>query len=367
MTRELRRRRNETIIYAGLWLGIAALLILDLARTRSSMNLPLLDMASLWRMVMRMGPLLLLFAVHNFVLIPRLLVKNRIGAYLAATGLLVVLTWCLQVGAFSLEAFRHAGPGPMRQHPGPRPLLPLPLFLDLVFDLCIIGLNLAITLIFQRYEDRLEHERLLKANAESQLTYLKAQINPHFYLNMLNNIHGMVELNPESAQEMIIEMSRLMRYMLYDSAQPRIALSAEVAFVKDYISLMRRRYPADKVRISADLPDESSMAGVTVPPLLFIVFIENAFKHGISYRAESFVTVGLRIAGGMVEFDCLNSRQPDSDDAPVHKGIGLYNVRRRLELLYPAGCTLSLHTTAETYAVHLSIPSHETAHNNSRR
>ncbi|MDE6498811.1 MAG: histidine kinase [Muribaculaceae bacterium] len=365
MTRILRRRRNETLIYAGLWLGITALLMLDLVRTRSSMDLPLIDMATLWRMVMRIGPLLLLFAVHNFVLIPRLLVRNRMGMYLVATGLLVALTWCLQVGSFSLETFRHAGPGPMRPHPGPRPLLPLPLFLDLVFDLFIIGINLAITLIFQRYEDRLEHERLLKTNAESQLTYLKAQINPHFYLNMLNNIHGMVELNPESAQEMIIEMSRLMRYMLYDSAQPRIALSAEMAFVKDYISLMRRRYPADKVRISVELPDESSMAGVSVPPLLFIVFIENAFKHGISYRSDSFVTVSLRIDGGLVEFDCLNSRHPDRDDASGHKGIGLYNVRRRLELLYPDGCTFSIHATAETYTVHLAIPSHETAHNNS--
>lgn len=89
------------------------------------------------------------------------------------------------------------------------PLLPMPVMLDSTYGLLVVGANLAITLMFQRYYDRLEQESLKKANAENQLAYLKAQINPHFYLNMLNNIHGMIDIDPEKAQKMLIDMSRL--------------------------------------------------------------------------------------------------------------------------------------------------------------
>ena len=104
-------------------------------------------------------------------------------------------------------------------------MLPLPLLLDFMYAIVVVGVNLAVALMFQRYYDKLERESLMKANAESQLANLKAQINPHFYMNMLNNIHGMIEIDPERAQSMVIDMSQLMRHMLYESSQHHLVVS----------------------------------------------------------------------------------------------------------------------------------------------
>lgn len=357
-----RTRRLESLIYTGIWTAGVALFVLDIMRARSYTGEPLFDAGAVGRVLARMAPFLLLFVVNNYVLVPRLLFRNRLGRYLLAACVLLGAVWMLQYAFFSGEAVRSGEPHPVRMHPGPRPLLPLPLFLDLVFDLLLLGINLVIALIFQRIDDRLERESLLKANAENQLTYLKAQINPHFYLNMLNNIHGMIEIDAGRAQDMVLEMSHLMRYMLYDSSEQRIALAAETGFLRNYISLMRRRYPADKVRISEQFPPDEACAGIEVPPLLFLVFIENAFKHGISYSEESFISVSISVAdGGLVEFQCLNSTHAAAPDAR-RGGIGLANVRRRLELIYADRFKLDTRLTCGSYLAHLIIPAYDTAH-----
>ena len=133
---------------------------------------------------------------------------------------------------------------------GPSHIVPLPMFLDLVYDILIVGVNLAVALIFQRLDDKLERERMQKREAQNQLAYLKAQINPHFYMNMLNNIHAMIDIDAERAQDMLINMSKLMRYTLYDSSCERIALSSEIAFLNNYLSLMKQRYPDNRVSIT---------------------------------------------------------------------------------------------------------------------
>lgn len=272
----------------------------------------------------------------------------------------MALVWSYQYFHFTHEITVRPGPHP--KPPMPHHVLPLPLFLDFVFSLLIIGANLVIALLFQRFADRLERESLMKANAENQLSYLKAQINPHFYMNMLNNIHGLIEIAPDKAQDMVIDMSRLMRYMLYECSQPRISLSAEIEFLDNYLRLMRQRYPADKVAITNDFPDRLHTTGVMVPPLIFLVFIENAFKHGITYREESYVSVSIRVADGKVEFHCLNSNHPSS--APHTPGIGLTNVEQRLNLIYGPGHSLETIASDTSYNVNLIIPVHETPDSN---
>lgn len=180
-------------------------------------------------------------------------------------------------------------------------------------------------------------------------------------MNMLNNIHGMIEINAEKAQEMVIDMSNLMRYMLYDSSNDRIALSSEIAFLKNYLRLMRQRYPEDRVKITVDFPSESAVSGVMIPPLLFLVFIENSFKHGISYRDDSFVSVRIEVQDNRVIFTCLNSVHPSADNHGHDHGIGLKNIRERLRLIYGDKARCDIRTTASTYLVNLSIPTHETA------
>ncbi len=356
-----RNRHYETLTYLGLWLMVTALYVLGIIRSRSMANLAPVNGEICVRMALAFIPFIILFAIHNWALIPKLLFRNRLRTYFLCVLLAVMAVWAYQYIHFMHDIASR--PMPKILHPGPRPLVPLPLFLDFIYSLLVIGANLVIALLFQRFEDRLERESLMKSNAENQLSYLKAQINPHFYMNMLNNIHGMIEINPSKAQDMVIDMSRLMRYMLYDSSQPYISLSAETAFLDNYLHMMCQRYPADKVIITHDFPDERQMAGVFVPTLIFIVFIENAFKHGITYREESFVNVSIRLAdNGMIEFNCLNSNHPVSH-AP---GIGLLNVRQRLRLIYGSRHTLDISATDAIYNVSLTIPVYEITHDNNR-
>ncbi len=242
---------------------------------------------------------------------------------------------------------------------GPSHIVPLPMFLDLVYDILIVGVNLAVALIFQRLDDKLERERMQKREAQNQLAYLKAQINPHFYMNMLNNIHAMIDIDAERAQDMLINMSKLMRYTLYDSSCERIALSSEIAFLNNYLSLMKQRYPDNRVSITSRFPDPATAAGVMVPPLLFLVFIENSFKHGISYHDRSFVDISITIEGRTLTFRCVNSRHPSAADRP--SGIGLKNISERLRLIYGNRFSYDVDTDSDqgSYSVTLSIPLHD--------
>lgn len=350
-------RKTETIVYVVTWILVIALLVLDLIRARNYFSAGEFDWAILGRRSVQLVYYFVLFLINNCVLIPRLLLRNRYRNYFILTALTLLGVWLCQYLQFQYDIARFHG-GPRGDNPPPfRPLLAVPVFIDLVCDILIVGINLATALLFQRYKDRFEHESLLKTNAENSLNYLKAQINPHFYMNMLNNIHGMIEINPPKAQEMVLEMSKLMRYMLYESSRPMIGLAQELAFLRNYLSIMRQRFPESKVRISAQLPGDQEVAGIRIPPLLYLVYIENAFKHGVSYREESFVSVKVEIVGQRVEFQCLNSVH-DADSTPT-PGIGLRNASQRLKLIYGSAYCLEIEHTQAAFSVILSIPVNE--------
>lgn len=359
--KSINNKKLENFIYYGFWFIAIILSLLEIMQARTYTDLPLLDAAVVIKFLLGLLPFMLLFAINNYLLIPILLKRGHYGKYFACAICSIAVIWIWQ--QFQFFNLSNFAPKPNAHgfppHPGPRPLLPLPIFLDLIYDILIVGTNLAVSLIFQQFADRLKHESLMKENAENQLIYLKAQINPHFYMNMLNNIHGMIDINPEKAQEMVIEMSSLMRYMLYDSSRPETALSSEIKFIEDYLAIMRVRYPEDIVSIYAQLPDAKEMANIKVPPLIFLVFLENAFKHGISYTSDSFVSVSLSIDNDLILFRCMNSIHKDNADKD-HEGIGLENVKRRLKIIYEKDYNLDINNTQSVYTVTLTLPPYET-------
>ncbi len=231
-----------------------------------------------------------------------------------------------------------------------------PLLLDLVIATLMLGIDLAIAL-FSRYQEEQEKARRLDAaHLRHELEHLKAQVNPHFFMNMLNNIHGMVEMDPAKAQVMIMELSELMRYVLYEGAKQRIPLYKETDFIASYVELMRKRYSSRKVRIGLELPDVDR-THVLLPPLLFISIIENAFKHGISYQSPSFVEIRLYMEKETLRLDCTNSihRRPPKESGTG--GMGLANLRQRLQLLYGNSFRLDItEKDGKTYHVNLTIP-----------
>ena len=182
--------------------------------------------------------------------------------------------------------------------------------------------------------EKATRESLEKLRLMDELKFLKAQINPHFLMNSLNNIHSMIEIDSAKAQDMTLELSRLMRYVLYEGANATASFADEVAFILNYVSLMRCRYPDSKVQISVDVPKNPSRS-VVVPSMLLVTFVENAFKHGVSAHVDSFVTVDMGMEEGNIVFTCINSVIEKTTADYSGSGIGIENMKRRLELLYP--------------------------------
>lgn len=218
----------------------------------------------------------------------------------------------------------------------------------------LLGLNIGAKSFFKSMDDKKRIKELERENLNSQLEYLKYQINPHFFMNTLNNIHALVDIDPEQAKYTIEVLSKLMRYVLYEGNKPMAPLQKELAFISHYVDLMRIRY-TDKVRISVSLP--SSVPDVQVPSLLFITFIENAFKHGVSYQKSSFIEVGVQVDETIREiaFSCNNSVKPETEDKKPG-GVGLQNARKRLLLIYGDDYKLKIDSNPEEFRLLLRLP-----------
>jgi len=200
----------------------------------------------------------------------------------------------------------------------------------------------------------LEQEKL-----STELSWLKAQINPHFFFNTLNNIYALTLLDGDEAREAIHRLSRMMRYVLYDTQSRTAPLSQELLFVRDYIDLMQLRL-TDNVQVHYDTPHPLHEAPIA--PMILLTFVENAFKHGVSALAPSYIRIVVRQpTPGTLEVEVRNPIFPDRPVAlDENHGIGLVNTRRRLDLLYPGRHTLTAteNSSEHEYYVHLTLTLH---------
>ncbi len=179
---------------------------------------------------------------------------------------------------------------------------------------------------------RLRHER-----KKTELLHLKSQVNPHFFFNTLNNLYGLIKTDPEQASALVLKLSDMMRYSIYETQQEVVALEKEVEYLHNYIGLHRMRYHKEiAVDIKVDIQE-----GYRVMPLLFIILVENAFKHGVeNLRDKAFVHVTLTTAANEIYFEIKNNF--DDSMAPEEAGIGLQNLKRRLALAYENNHQLKL-------------------------
>jgi hypothetical protein len=194
-----------------------------------------------------------------------------------------------------------------------------------------------------------------KEKLNSELAFLKSQISPHFFFNTLNNIYSLISINQEDSQKAVLKLSKLMRYLLYESEQGNTRLSNEIDFMNNYIDLMKLRVN-DKIKLSVSFPKKYE--DKSIPPLLFIPFIENAFKHGISYREKSFIDISMMVTKESITFRCANSLFKMKDEATTgNSGIGLENVSKRLNLLFPGHHELKIEKSENAFGVLLTIKS----------
>ena len=182
--------------------------------------------------------------------------------------------------------------------------------------------------------EKTEAERKEATNfkLQSELQHLHYQLQPHFFFNSLNNIYSMVDFSPEEAKSSIHSLSKLMRYMLYETNMELVPLSKEIDFMKKYITLMKLRV-SDKTTVNFNFPSEETEFNIA--PLLFISLIENAFKHGVSASKESSINIQMNCKEKTVIFTVENDNFPKKTDDKSGSGIGLQNLEKRLQLLYP--------------------------------
>jgi len=235
----------------------------------------------------------------------------------------------------------------------PKPSKNWPMYNFMITGLLISGFGLGLKFSDKLIQNEKERKESEKERLNSELAFLKNQINPHFFFNTLNNIYSLVQLNVEDGQKAILQLSKLMRYVLYETDQEKKPLSQEIGFMKNYIELMKLRL-SEKVDLSVTFPTEFNE--VDIPPLLFLPFIENAFKHGISYRKTSFINILMQVDGKQIHFKCSNSIGNKGEELLTpESGIGLENVKKRLGLLFPGRHSLEVNATKEAFDMILNI------------
>ena len=362
-------KHAERILYGVIWLLVALLpVVLELWEHINDNGFDWKPVTHWW---IGMIPLLAIFLVNNLILIPKYLTKGRIKGYCLAVLLVLSAYGMLQYSA----GIRHRK-GLKEWRMPPRPLLelkevppmmppahgkparpprpfPSPLLFKLLMAAMTIGSNVAVSLVFAYNREQADKREQENKKLLEELKYLKQQISPHFLMNVLNNIHELAEEDTKKAQDMILKLSHLMRYVLYDCENDITTLAAESRFISSYVALMKIRYVEEFVKVNLDVQAKDD---VRIPPLLFISFIENAFKHGSSYTNETMIDIKLHETNGKILFCCDNT-------LPMHKskedigGVGLSNIRRRLDLLYGDEYSLRINQNNDIHSVTLIIPS----------
>ena len=227
------------------------------------------------------------------------------------------------------------------------------ILLFLLSNLTIFATVTAVHFPFQMIETDAERREAEKLKIEAEHKLLKYQLNPHFLMNTLNNIHAQIDLDTEAAQQSVRLLSKMMRYMLYETNQERVPLAKEVDFLANYFEMMRNRY-IGIVSIEFIVPEV--IPSINIPPVLFINLAENAFKHGVSYEQNSFVRIELKVEDDKITCHVVNSKIKNKADIQESFGFGIESLRKRLDLLYPNNYTYDIQDNVDTYFVNLIIP-----------
>jgi two-component system, LytTR family, sensor kinase len=311
------------------------------------------------KQALMLGLLLGAFYLNLFYLVPRILFKNKTFLFLVValamggvyTGILIAYDIAFNMSEIMHNIFRPDTPYVHR----PRTFTNYDFFNLLVFYMGI-GISTSVGAVQKWQADEALRLEMNRQQVDSELTYLKAQINPHFFFNTLNNIYSLTNLDIEKAQTAILKLSRMMRYVLYETEKDSTLLSKELDFIKDYIELMRLRL-SDKVQVDIQIP--SQFEDAKLAPMLLLPFIENSFKHGISSQNPSVISVRICVKDKILKMQAINTIFQSNQNTPEGSasGIGLANTKRRLSLLYGQKHELKIddHNPENEYRVDLKV------------
>lgn len=333
-----------------------------------------IDWSHIFHVWLNYLPLVALFSINRFVLLPKLFFRGKKLTYFIST---TVLIGTITLGSIFFNSSNnlqqrelppleinanggfHKPPPPefskngrpSMQPRGNRPA-PIPAYANfLILAVLLVGFDAGLQISMRWANLEQEKMKLQNENVENQLAFLKNQVSPHFFMNTLNNIHALVDIDIDEAKNAIIKLSHLMRHLLYDSEGKMTPIKKEIDFINSYIELMKLRF-SDKVKINVDISSE--IPNKTIPPLLFTSLLENAFKHGISYNKESFITINLSFDEHFLNFKIENSNHKKI--AETASGIGVENTRKRLDLIYKNNYNMDINESEKIYSVNLKVP-----------
>lgn len=300
--------------------------------------------------------LFIVFMSNAYYLVPKLLFNNKRLQYVVVVAIMMLL-----ITVIDIIAHRGAMPhGAIGMPPGsPHPHFSLNsilgmFFNDIITSVLIIGTGSAFELMNKWLSEEKIRKDAEKEQLKTNLALLRHQVSPHFFMNTLNNIHSLIEMDSEKAQDAVERLSTLMRYLLYDSAQNTIELKKEIEFIRSFISLMQLRH-SEEVKVNIVIPKQ--IPDVQIPPMLFISLLENAFKHGVSYPLKSYIYFELQFE--KTELTCIikNSKHKIATIYQgEYSGIGLDNIKESLKLLYEGNYQLNILDKENEFEVNLKIP-----------
>ena len=292
-------------------------------------------------------PLLIIFCINRFILIPYLLFKNKKILYILSVIIVIGFTvlgsisFRKQIPSQNINSAQkrvglqfpnsnNAGKpqGEFGRQAGAGTYPP---YVNLILiSILLVGFDTGMKTSVKWAETQQQKAEVEKENIKNELAFLRNQVSPHFLMNTLNNIHALVDFDTKEAKRSIAKLSVLMRHLLYESSDKPIPLTKEIKFIESYVELMKLRFHED-VKIQLNLPE--NLPNISIPTLLFTNVLENAFKYGISYEQESFVYINLFIHESELEFRVQNSIHKKFKSTEA-SGIGIKNTEKRLKLLY---------------------------------
>ncbi|MFI3267872.1 MAG: sensor histidine kinase [Rikenellaceae bacterium] len=304
--------------------------------------------------IIRTVPLFFIYVINYFIVIPKLLFEERRLGFILANMLIIVLllyfTQLVRESDFVQNIMINAETTLSR-----RPINLTFLVYEAINYSLMVGLVTAVRLVYRLQQSEEALREAEKARVEAELANLRSQINPHFLLNTLNNIYSLTVIDTDRAQKAIKELSRLLQYVLYDNNGNKVSILKEVEFLENYIELMRIRLNP-KVALSVEL-NVSPQSTTQIAPLIFISLIENAFKHGVSAGEHSFISILFedRVETGEVVLSISNKNHAKSENDKSGHGIGLEQVRKRLDLQYANAYKWEVTDNSEIYKSELII------------
>lgn len=290
------------------------------------------------------GVLLVPIYLSIFVLTPRFLLRDKLGYYVISVFLVVVLTLLFSY-LFRIDSVNE-------QFKSYELWFSFISFFASIVLLVLIIAGSSTIILFQHYLLSGQYiDKLENATMQSELEQLKNQINPHFLFNMLNNANVLIKENPTEAVTVLSKLKDLLKYQLKESVSEQVRLEDDIRFLTDFLNMEKiRRDNFDFI-----LSTEGEIGKVIVPPLLFIPFVENAVKHNNDNKILSYVHLYFKVADDSLTFICINSKPVEQQEQQTDGGIGLANIRRRLELLYDTSHSLQISETDITYTINLRL------------